>query len=107
LYVAVIFAAITSIAIFKDYRDDGTELILVSKPINRTKSTVAKFLLFFVFVFGFSLISLVNAPLTFIFSGVTDAQVSSLTLSLLFTNFIVLVIFGMMATLVSLFANKI
>jgi ABC-2 type transport system permease protein len=102
-----IFGAIMSIAIFKEYRDDGTELILVTKPINRTKATVAKFILFFSFAFIFSLISLINAPITLIFKDVTADQASSLALSMMFSNFMVLVIFGMLATLISLFANKI
>ncbi|MDR0674793.1 MAG: ABC transporter permease [Mycoplasmataceae bacterium] len=106
-YVMVIFGAIISIAIFKDYRDDGTELILVTKPINRTKTTIAKFMLFFSFSFAFALITLINAPITFIFKDVTAAQVSGLTLSLLFSNFTILITYGMLATFVSLFANKI
>jgi ABC-2 type transport system permease protein len=107
MYVMTIFGAIVSIAIFKEYRDDGTELILVTKPINRTKATVAKFVLFFVFAFSFSLLSLINAPFTFIFKDVTAVQVSNLVVSMLFANFIILIIFGMLATLISLFANKI
>jgi ABC-2 type transport system permease protein len=107
LCVASIFGAIISIAIFKEYRDDGTELILVTKPINRIKATIAKFTLFFFFTFGFALISLINAPITFIFKDVTVDQVNSLVFSMMFANFIVLVIYGMLATLISLFANKI
>jgi ABC-2 type transport system permease protein len=107
LYVAAIFGAIVSIAIFKDYRDDGTELILVTKPISRVKATVAKFVLFFAFTFGFTLITLINAPLTFVFKDVTTSQVNSLVTSMLFANFMILVIYGMLATLISLFANKI
>ncbi|MCQ3908331.1 MAG: ABC-2 transporter permease [Mycoplasmoidaceae bacterium] len=44
--VAALFTSVLAINIFKDTNDDGTELIIISKPISRFKIVLTKFLLF-------------------------------------------------------------
>lgn len=44
--VAALFTSVLAINVFKDTNDDGTELIIISKPISRFKNVFTKFLLF-------------------------------------------------------------
>jgi ABC-type transport system involved in multi-copper enzyme maturation permease subunit len=57
MYVGALFSAVSSIFIFKQYRDDGTELIISSKPLTRKVMIITKFVLYISFCLTFSLVA--------------------------------------------------
>ncbi|GHU33447.1 hypothetical protein FACS1894166_08920 [Bacilli bacterium] len=109
MFVGALFSAVLAIAIFKEYADDGTELIIVSKPINRTKIIVTKFVMFIFFSMAFALSSILIALATFAFQQGKDNPnlVGSLILSVFVANFMFTIVFGFFAIVISLFLNKV
>jgi ABC-2 type transport system permease protein len=107
MYAGALLSAILSIAIFRDYRDNGTELIMVSKPINRQKIIFAKLLIFIITSIGFALVSCIVCVFTLGFKEVNGYQTFSLVISTFIANAIFCLIFGFIATVISLFLNKI
>jgi ABC-2 type transport system permease protein len=109
MLIGALFSAVLSIAIFKEYSDDGTELIIVSKPINRTKIIITKFIMFIVFSIAFALLSIFIGLATFAFQTGKDHPnlVGSLIFSMFISNLIFTLVFGFIAILVSLFLNKV
>ncbi|GHU47732.1 hypothetical protein FACS1894218_2780 [Bacilli bacterium] len=109
MFIGALLSAVLGIAIFRDYSDDGTELIIVSKPINRTKIIVTKFVMFVTFSAGFASLSIFVDLGTFAFQSAQDnpSLVGSLILSTIISNFIFTLVFGFLAILISLFMNKV
>jgi ABC-2 type transport system permease protein len=107
MYVGALLSAILSISIFRDYRDNGTELIVVSKPINRQKIVFSKLIIFIISSIGFALASCLICLFTLTFNEVSGYQAFSLMSSVFIANAIFCLIFGFIATVVSLFLNKI
>jgi ABC-type transport system involved in multi-copper enzyme maturation permease subunit len=107
MYVGALFSAILAIAIFKDYRDNGAELIVVSKPISRYKIILTKFLVYMfvslIFVLFLALISLS----TFSFGSVSGKDVGSLVFSIIISNLVFIIAFGFLSTIVSIFFSKV
>jgi ABC-type transport system involved in multi-copper enzyme maturation permease subunit len=65
MYVGALLAAVFSISVFHDYIEDGTELIITSKPITRIKMTFAKFSVVVTLVTIFCLISTIFGPIIY------------------------------------------
>jgi ABC-2 type transport system permease protein len=107
MYAGALLSAVLSISIFRDYHDNGTELIVVSKPITKRKIIFTKLLIFILTSIIFALISSLFCLFTLTFSQVTGYQVFSLIASVFLSNLIYCVIFGLIATVISLFLNKI
>ncbi|MDR2822965.1 MAG: hypothetical protein LBV37_00300, partial [Mycoplasmataceae bacterium] len=107
MYIGALYAAVQSIAVFKEHRDNGSELIVVSKPINRIKIVSTKFAAYISFCLFFGVVSSLFMLFVFCFSGVTSAQVFGLVFSVLITNSIFMLIFGFLGTFTSIFLNKI
>ena len=71
--ISAIFVAVKALNIFKDSEDDGTELLIVSKPITRFKLVLGKFASLYTMMFFFSIFTFVFAALI----GTTDKYASS------------------------------
>jgi ABC-type transport system involved in multi-copper enzyme maturation permease subunit len=107
MYVGAIFSAIVSIAIFREYRDDGTELIISSKQITRTRIIIIKFAVLITFMIGYCVLLTTLPLMTFSFSSVTNYQIMSLIASIFLANFIFTIMFATIATFISIFMNKV
>ncbi len=106
-YMLSFFSAILVVYIFRSSLEDGSELIIQSKPLKREKLILIKFLIFALYTVFFSLLTIVfmfaalfipNSNKNIIFSVI--ATIAALT-------FIEIMFFGSMGTLLSLFFNKI
>ncbi|WP_420330627.1 ABC transporter permease [Mycoplasma todarodis] len=71
--ISAIFVAVKALNIFKDSEDDGTELLIVSKPITRFKLVLGKFASLYTMMFFFSIFTFVFAALI----GTADKYASS------------------------------
>lgn len=56
-YLIALFAAMTAVIIFRMPREDGSELLICSKPIHHYKLVTAKFIIFIITCVGYSLVS--------------------------------------------------
>jgi ABC-2 type transport system permease protein len=107
MYAGALLSAVLSISIFRDYHDNGTELIVVSKPITKRKIIVTKLLIFILASAIFALISSLFCLFTLTFKEVSGYQAISLAISVFLSNLIFCIILGFIATVISLFLNKI
>ncbi len=105
-YISCIFSSLLILAIYKEHRDNGTELLIVSKPISRNKIQIAKALTYFVYGIVLSFLALFCGFFIYCFD-VPGYQQSGLIGSLFLITFIVQLIFGAITLLVSIYLNKI
>lgn len=57
---AVLFSALVITHIFKEGESDGSELIVVAKPLTRSQIVMGKFLLSLIYVFAFQVIMFIG-----------------------------------------------
>lgn len=107
MYISALFSAIASIFIFKQYRDDGTELIIASKPLTRTTMIITKFVLYISFCLAFGLMASMLGWITLIFNQISAYQAFSLFISIFLANAIICLILGFVSVFVSLFLNRV
>ncbi|MCQ3907600.1 MAG: hypothetical protein MJ219_02415 [Mycoplasmoidaceae bacterium] len=99
--VASIFTAVLAINIFRDTRDEGTELIVISKPISRLKIVLTKF-----FVFGFvcllvNISSVILTSFTILLPETEIKYYAGLLISMFIGNAITFAVFGAISILFS------
>lgn len=107
MYVGALFSSISSIFIFKQYRDDGTELIISSKPLTRKAMIITKFVLYISFCLAFNLVASMIGWITLSFPFVSVYQAFSLSISILLANLVICLILGFISTFVSLYLNRV
>ncbi len=105
-YISCIFSSLLILGIYKDFRDDGTELLIVSKPISRNKVQGAKALTYLTCAITLSLLASFFGLFIYCFD-VPGYQQSGLIGSLFLITLIVQLIFGGIILLVSIYLNKI
>ncbi len=99
--VASLFTAVLAINIFKDTNEEGTELIIISKPISRIKIVLTKFLLFGFFCLLVNLSTVLLSVFT-IFLPRTEPQFYwGLIVSMFIGNAVTFMVFGSISILVS------
>ena len=104
-YLIALFAAMTAVIIFRMPRDDGSELLICSKPIHHYKLITAKFIVFIIACLCYGIISGLFG--CFAFCLPTNYwTVLSLMISLFATNFIFSSLYGGIAILVSIKHGK-
>lgn len=90
---AVLFSALVITHIFKEGESDGSELIVVAKPLTRSQIVMGKFLLSLIYVFAFQVIMFIGYILFTQFdSYATSAQKFKWALSLFLGGLIVQII---------------
>jgi len=57
LYAGALYTGLEAIAIFRDYQDNGTELLILAKPMTRIKIVLSKFFVYLIFCIFISLCS--------------------------------------------------
>ncbi len=110
-----IYCSILAVCIFNQPREDGTELIIFSKPIARWKIINVKFLVYLTFVFINTIVSMI-LPLFCLCLGKYDpvtnpdgfdvSKLASLELSIFIATLVICLFFGSIAILISMRANK-
>lgn len=105
-YISAIFSSLLILAIYKNFRDDGTELLIVSKPISREKMLLVKAAVYLTWSLMFSLATTFIGLFIYCFD-VPSNQQSGLIGSIFFTTLIFLIIFGAITLIVSIYLNKI
>ncbi|WP_375317573.1 ABC transporter permease [Spiroplasma endosymbiont of Virgichneumon dumeticola] len=105
--ILFIFIAIKTTQVFRDEIEDGTLLILVSKPVNRTKIFFEKFLAFELVVGLFIVISNIVASLSlFIFGTNAYKALAPKILILIAFMLFLQIIFFVLTLLISLFTTS-
>ncbi|MCQ3915405.1 MAG: ABC transporter permease subunit [Mycoplasmoidaceae bacterium] len=99
--VASLFTAVLAINVFKDSNEEGTELIIISKPISRFKIVVTKFILFGFFCLLINLTTVLLSVFT-IFLPRTEPQFYvGLLVSMFIGNAVTFAVFGSISILLT------
>lgn len=106
LFIVGVCASILTVIIFKNNIDDGSELIIVSKPIIRRNLIFVKFLVYITVAAMASMLFSSCGWLTVCFRGVNAWQSFSCFSCVLITNIIFFLFFGAIAIIISSFLNK-
>ncbi|MDR0545715.1 MAG: ABC transporter permease [Mycoplasmataceae bacterium] len=107
LYATGLMASILAIIIFKNHNEDGSELIIASKPIIRRSLTFIKFLVLFVASTFVAFLLSLCGWLTLLYKDVTIYQAFSCFFSILLANLIMLMFMGAIALIIAAFLNKV
>lgn len=109
LLMLLVGAAISIIAveIFRTPIDDGTEILIVSKPISRKEIIITKLTIFLVYILLLSLTGAIITSFTFLNKNSSINHGKILVLGLFLGTFINGLIFGSIATILSIYFKKI
>ena len=107
LYLHLAISPLLVTYIFKTSQEDGSELIISSKPISRFKIIFAKFLCFFIIALILSILSATILCFGFLVPESNYHLVISLIISVFFLNLIALMVFGGLLILLSLKLGKV
>ena len=105
--MAAIFTAILAINIFKDVNEEGTELIIISKPISRFKIVLTKFLVFGFFCLVVNLSCVLLTACTILIPTAEKQFYVGLLVSTLIGNAISFAVFGFIAILLTVNVAKV
>ena len=106
-YIIALIGAIIALFIFRQPQDDGSELLVCSKPLNHTKIIASKFIVFVLTVSMFAAGSSLISCFGFCLSNVNYWTVLSLIVSLFVVNFIFTLLYGSIAIIISIYHGKI
>ena len=104
-YLIALYAAILAIFIFRAPVDDGSELLICSKPINHSKLIASKFIIFVLGCAFYGLISALFACFGFLLPT-NYWSIVSLIVSLFTVSFVFSLLFGGIAILISINHGK-
>ena len=107
LMSAAIFSAMIAVYIFREPQEDGTELLICSKPLERRKLILAKILAYCIFLVVFSLIPVAVFLIMFAFPQFNIPSIGWLMVGFICGNLVSMFLFGSIAALFSLKFNKI
>ena len=99
--IASLFTAVLAINVFKDTNDDGTELIIISKPISRFKIVMTKFLLFVLFCLMINLTAVILAAFTAFLPRTEPQYYVGLLISMFIGNLVTFAVFGSLSILLT------
>lgn len=100
--IAGLFTAVLAINIFKDTNEDGTELIVISKPISRFKLVMSKFILFGVYCLMVNVSTIILSIFTIFLPRTEIRFYGGLLLSMFIGNLITFGVFGSISCLLTL-----
>lgn len=107
MFSVILFSSFLAIEIFRTPIDDGTELLIVSKPITRNKIVGIKLLIFLIYIFSISIVTSLLAS----FSFATKLGTTNDNLLVVFgsgvATLVIGMIFGSVTTLFTLYFKKI
>ena len=106
-YIIALIGAIIALFIFRQPQDDGSELLVCSKPLYHTKIIASKFIVFVLTVSMFAAGSSLISCFGFCLSNVNYWAVLSLIVSLFAVNFVFTLLYGSIAIIISIYHGKI
>lgn len=107
LFAMVVVSCFIAIEIFRTPIDDGTELLVVSKPLDRRQICLVKFAIFTLYMLAISISAAIVATTSYIVPDSLPQDNRNIILGMLFASFIIGSLFGSIAILFSLFSKKI
>jgi ABC-2 type transport system permease protein len=107
IYIGALLSATFAISIFSEYIENGTELIIMSKPLTRLQITLCKFLVLVTTVIFYTLFNSSVVLLVYYFTDCTTYECLNLLCSLLMSTFTFLLLFGSFAVLCSMYVGKV
>lgn len=107
MFCMSLVASFIAIEIFRTSIDDGTELLTVSKPISRKEIVFVKLTIFLLYILIVAVLSAGLASFMFLTGYGTTNDNLIVLLGMLIATIIVGIIFGSIATLLSLYCRKI
>ena len=96
-----------AIEIFRTGIDDGTELLTVSKPISRKEIITVKLIVFLICIFVVALISLIISSFTYLNDLSAPNDSLNIMLGIFVGTIVSGIIFGSIATILSIYIKKI
>lgn len=99
--VAALFTAVLAINVFKDTNEEGTELIIISKPISRIKIVFTKFLLFGFFCLMINLSTVLLSVFTIFLPKTEPRFYVGLLVSMFIGNAVTFAVFGSISILLT------
>lgn len=107
IYVVAIFSGLLAVYIFRENKENSSELLIFAKGISRYKIVLGKFLAFITCTLFFAAISACSGLLCFNVPKANHMAVVYLTLGLLAGNITCMLFFGAIAICLSLWLNKV
>ncbi len=99
--VAGLYTAVLAINIFKDTNEEGTELIVISKPISRFKLVMSKFILFGCYCLMINLTAVAISAFTYFLPKTEKEFYVGLLVSMFIGNLITFGVFGSISILLT------
>lgn len=99
--IASLFTAVLAINVFKDTNEEGTELIIISKPISRFKIVMTKFILFGFFCILINLSTVILSAFTIFLPRTEPRFYVGLLVSMFIGNAITFAVFGSISILLT------
>lgn len=107
IIILAIFCASVVVVIYKDPIDDGSELLILSKPLSRASIINTKTLAYFIIVTIFTIISFIFLTFAFLTPTFNGKFYWSFVLSITVATLLISFVFGGISILLSLKFNKI
>lgn len=107
LFICAIFCGIVASYIFRESAEDGTELIIVSKPISRIKIIFSKFMAFFIISIFVALMCEIVVLMCIFVPQMQKDYMLDLALSVFIGNMVIFMVFGSIAILLAICFNKV
>lgn len=99
--------SVIAVEIFRTPIDDGTELLIVSKPISRKEIVFTKLLIFLIYVVSVSIVGTIITAFTFINRSSSRQDSTTLVLGVLLGTVVNGLLFGSITTILSIYFKKI
>jgi len=96
-----VFTSVLAINIFKNSNEEGTELIIISKPISRIKIVFSKFIMFFSFCILVNLTAVAITAFTFFIPNFEKKFYWGLVVSMFIGNLVTFALYGAIASLMT------
>lgn len=116
LFIIGTFSVTEAIIVFKDHREDGTDILVIAKPLKRWQIIFSKFTTYIIVslvaIFGCIFIALFtacfpHATFSNAYVGIQMKYYGPLIGSIFFGNMISMILFGVISVIISLFFNKV
>lgn len=107
MFAMVVVSCFIAIEIFRTPIDDGTELLVVSKPLSRREICVVKFSIFYIYIIAISCLGSIIATTAYAIPNSNYVDNTHIVVGTLIGSFIIGLLFGSVAILFSLYSKKI
>lgn len=103
----VVVSCFIAIEIFRTPIEDGTELLVLSKPIDRREICIAKFLVFIFYILIISFLSFIVASTSHLYPNSYYEDNMNIMIGIFIASLTTGIVFGSLSILISIFSKKI